>query len=139
MKKFLTLCAVAFAMTALAQEEQTAPDYGDFTIDAQLRGRGEFRTGVGNLSDGTSAANLMVNERVRLSFGWERKNLTLKIAAQHTGLWQDGGQKNSAGTLSLHEAWARMALGKGFFAQAGRQEISYDDERLFGRHDWSAT
>ena len=139
MRKVLTLWAISFAMTALAQEGQTAPDYGDFTVDAQVRARGEFRTGLGTLDDGSEGPNLMVNDRVRLAFGWERKNISLKIAAQHTGLWQDGGQRNTNGSITLHEAWAKMTFGKGFFAQAGRQELSYDDERLFGAHDWAAT
>ena len=140
MKRILSILgAVVFAMTALAQEEQTAPDYGDFTVDAQVRARGEFRTGLGTLSDGSESPNLMVNDRVRLSIGWERKNISLKIAAQHTGLWQDGGQKNTAGNIAMSEAWAKMTFGKGFFAQAGRQVLSYDDERLFGAHDWAST
>ena len=139
MRKVLTLWAISFAMTALAQEGKTAPDYGDFTVDAQVRARGEFRTGLGTLDDGSEGPNLMVNDRVRLAFGWERKNISLKIAAQHTGLWQDGGQRNTNGSITLHEAWAKMTFGKGFFAQAGRQELSYDDERLFGAHDWAAT
>lgn len=139
MKQFLTLWAVVFAMTAFAQEGQTAPDYGDFTVNAQVRARGEFRSGLGTFDDGSKSPSLMVNDRVRLSFGWERKNISLKIAAQHTGLWQNGGQKGTSGTIALHEAWAKMTFGKGFFAQAGRQEMSYDDERLFGAHDWAAT
>ena len=137
-RKTLFIMAAAFALAASAQENE-APDYGDFTVDAQVRAQGDFRTGTGTQSNGTSNPNLMVNDRVRLSFGWERKNISLKIAAQHTGLWQDGGQKNTAGNITLHEAWARMNFGKGFFAQAGRQELSYDDERLLGAHDWAAS
>ena len=140
MKRILSIfLAVALSMTAFSQEEQRTADYGDFTIDAQVRAQGEFHTGLGTLSDGSSSPNLMVNDRVRLSFGWERGNLSLKVAAQHTGLWQDGGQKNTSGNIALHEAWAKMFFGKGFFAQAGRQELSYDDERLLGAHDWAAT
>ena len=134
----LMLLAVALAMSASAQQSD-APDYGDFTIDAQVRARGEFRTGLGTLDDGSTASNLSVNDRIRLSFGWERKNLSMKIAAQHTGIWHDGGQKNTTGKIALHEAWAKMTFGKGFFAQVGRQELSYDDERLFGAHDWAST
>lgn len=134
----LMLCVVAFAM-AVAAQEADAPDYGDFTLDAQVSSLGEFRTGLGTLSDGSEAYNLLVNDRVRLSFGWERKNLSMKIAAQHTGVWYDGGQQNSAGKIALHEAWAKMTFGKGFFAQVGRQELCYDDERLFGAHDWDVT
>ena len=137
-RKLLALCVAAFAVAAAAQESE-APDYGDFTVDAQVRARGEFRTGLGTLSDGRTPSNLAVNDRVRLSFGWERQNISMKIAAQHTATWYDGGQKNTAGRIALHEAWAKLTFGQGFFAQAGRQVLSYDDERLFGAHDWDPT
>lgn len=135
-RKFLTFMAVAFAMAAVAQEKKTH-DYGDFTVDAQVRALGEYRGGT--QSDETTGSDLFVNDRVRLSFGWERKNLSMKIAAQHIGLWQNGGEKSTFGKIALHEAWARMAFGKGFFTQVGRQELSYDDERLLGAHDWIAS
>ncbi|MBO7119640.1 MAG: alginate export family protein [Bacteroidaceae bacterium] len=130
--------AVAFAMAAVAQESEM-PDYGDFTVDAQVRSRGEFRTGLSTRIDGSEAYNLSVNDRVRLGVGWERKNLSMRIAAQHSGTWYDASQKNSSGKIALHEAWAKMTFGKGFFAQLGRQELVYDDERLFGAHDWDPT
>lgn len=140
MKRFLSIFwALVFALTASSQEEKKAPDYGDFTVDAQVRARGEFRTGLGTMSDGSESPSLLVGDRVRLAFGWERKNISLKITAQHTGQWQDGGQKNTNGSIALHEAWAKMTFGKGFFVQAGRQVLSYDDERLFGAHDWVST
>ena len=135
MRKFLTFIAVAFGMAVTAQEK-TKPDYGDFTIDAQVRARGEYR---GGMQSEDTESELFVNDRVRLSFGWERKNISMKIAAQHIGIWQNGSGKGTVGKLALHEAWAGMTFGKGFFAQAGRQELSYDDERLLGAHDWAAS
>ena len=123
-------------MVATGQERT---DYGEFTVDAQVRARGEFRTGPEALADGSTASSLLANDRVRLSFGWERGNLSLKIAGQHSGTWRDEGQKNTSGRVALHEAWAKMTFGKGFFAQVGRQELVYDDERLFGSHDWDPT
>lgn len=136
MRKCLTFMAVTFVMAAAAQEK-AATDYGDFTVDAQVRALGEYRGGM--TSDDEKSNKLYVNDRVRLSFGWERKNLSMKIAAQHTGLWQNGSQKNTLGKITLHEAWAKMTFGKGFFTQVGRQELAYDDERLLGTHDWAPT
>ncbi len=139
MKKLIIPILAALAMTGNAQETPTAPDYGDFTVDAQVRALGEFRTGLGSPSEEISPSNFFANDRVRLSFGWERKNISLKISAQHTGHWQDAAHKYLSGNIALHEAWAKMTFGKGFFAQVGRQELSFDDERLFGTHDWAPT
>ncbi len=132
MRKFIILIAAALAMAGSAQEKG-AHDYGDFTVDAQVRARGEYRGGMS--SDGKD--KLFVNDRVRLSFGWERKNLSMKVSAQHAGLWQSGTQNSTLGKITLHEAWAKMTFGKGFFTQVGRQELAYDDERLLGTLDWA--
>ena len=130
---FLTFMAVAFAMVATAQEK-TTPDYGDFTVDAQVRVLGEYRGGM--LSDENAKYELLATDRARLSFGWERKNISMKLSAHHIGFWHNDYKSSTTGKFALHEAWARMAFGKGFFAQVGRQELSYDDERLLGAHDW---
>ena len=128
--------AAAFAMAVTAQEKTTT-DYGDFTVDAQVRAFGEYRGGM--QSEESTESELFVNDRVRLSFGWERKNISMKISAQHTGLWQNDSHQSTLGKIALHEAWAGMTFGKGFFTQVGRQELSYDDERLLGAHDWVAS
>ena len=125
--------AVAFAMAVTAQEKK-APDYGDFTVKAQVRAYGDYRGGM--LSDEKTKYELFVTDRARLSFGWERKNVSLKLSAHHIGFWHDDYRSSASGKVALHEAWARVAFGKGFFTQVGRQELSYDDERLFGTHDW---
>ena len=54
MRKFIILIAAAFAMAGSAQEK-AAHDYGDFTVDAQVRARGEYRGGMS--SDGNVCAS----------------------------------------------------------------------------------
>ena len=76
MRRNWTLWATIFAMTVAAQET-AAPDYGDFSVDAQVSSLGEFRTGLGTLRDGTTPYKLLVNDRVRLGFGWERNNISI--------------------------------------------------------------
>ena len=39
----------------------------------------------------------------------------------------------------MNEAWVKAQLPVGFFAQLGRQRLSYDDQRIFGADDWSMT
>lgn len=40
-------------------------------------------------------------------------------------------------TSSLHEAWGEYSFNKYFSVKAGRQEINYDDQRLFGAVAWA--
>lgn len=132
-REFITIMAVAFAVVATAQEK-TGPDYGNFTVDAQVRAYGEYLEGT--VTNGSTEHALSVNERARFSLGWERKNVSMKITGQHIGFWQKDTHKSTSGKFALHEAWAKLTFGKGFLAQVGRQELAYDDERLLGAHDW---
>ena len=131
MKKQLTIIALAlFALAATAQEEN------QFTIDAQLRARGEYNNGAGTpRGEGVNPA-VFLNERARIGMGFQRGNLELKIAAQHTGLWGDEDVKTPNNKVSVNEAWAKLKFGEGFFTQIGRQQLAYDDERLLGGLDW---
>ena len=46
-------------------------------------------------------------------------------------------QIDKNGRFIMNEAWAKLNFGKNFFAQLGRQTLSYDDERILGGLDWN--
>ncbi|MBO4841437.1 MAG: alginate export family protein [Bacteroidaceae bacterium] len=132
MKKQLTIIAMTlFAITAVAQEEN------QFTVDAQLRTRGEYNNGaVTPRSEGEQPATY-INNRARVSLGYQRKdNLEMKLSVQHTGIWGQSGINANSGEVAINEAWAKLRFGQGFFAQIGRQQLAYDDERILGGLDW---
>ena len=53
-------------------------------------------------------------------------------------MWGSQPQLNATGGLtSLHEAWALVNLSKHFSFKFGRQEINYDDQRIFGNVGWA--
>lgn len=130
----------AYAETA--GEAVPAPDWGDITLDAQIRTRAEYRNGQGSLKPEGIGPTGFVNDRVRFNVGWERKNLAMHISLQHVGVWGDASQTSKAGNINLHEAWAKLKFGderNSGFLQLGRQVLSYDDERLLGGLDWAAS
>ena len=121
-----TTAATAMALT---------PD--SLTFDAQLRTRAEYRNGaLYPLYDDESAATF-VNQRTRLSVQYDHDLLTVRASAQHTGVWGQDPQVDKKGRLALNEAWAKLRFGEDFFVQLGRQQLSYDDERLLGASDWN--
>ena len=61
----------------------------------------------------------------------------MKISAQHVGVWGQDPQIDTNGRFIMNEAWAKLNFGAGFFAQLGRQTLSYDDERILGGLDWN--
>lgn len=115
-----------------AQEEKN-----EFNIDAQLRGRAEYRNGaLSPRAEGELPASF-INSRARFSLGYKRDRLQMKLAVQHVGVWGQDPQIDKNGRFIFHEAWAKLDFGKGVFAQVGRQSLVYDDERLLGSLDWN--
>ena len=114
--------------------EDTLFHENQLVVDAQLMTRGEIRKGGlpevnGIIKD---KANF-ISERSRLSINYEKAWLETQLTAQHSSIW---GQKGS-GTLNIYEAWVKLKTKGGMFAQIGRQELNYDDERILGRNDWA--
>lgn len=114
-----------------------AQEQGQFAIDAQLRTRGEYNNGALFPRIRNELPAYFANERARLTLNYTRARLQLKISAQHTGVWGQDDIKSRNGRVAMNEAWARLDLGGDFFAQVGRQQLSYDDERLLGTLDWN--
>ena len=113
-----------------AQENQLA-------IDAQLRTRGEYNNGAIKPRAEHELPATFVNERARLSLNWKRDNLELKASVQHTGVWGQDDIKDRNGRVAMNEAWGKMKFSDNYFIQVGRQQLSYDDERLLGGLDWN--
>lgn len=137
MKNRLVICFILATVPALAQ--QTGPAENEFSITAQIRPRAEYRNGALNPRSAGQEPAYFINNRARLSMEYKRQNLSLKISGQHVGVWGQDPQvdKKNDGHFALNEAWARLNSGKGFFAQLGRQTLSYDDERILGGLDWN--
>lgn len=113
--------------------------YAQFTVDAQLRPRFEFRHGYKTLYPDNTDPAAFVSQRTRLNFGYKTEKLQIYLSPQDVRVWGDVPQLNTADNngLSIHQAWAEILLMPKFFLKVGRQEIVYDDQRLFGNVDWA--
>ena len=124
---FLSLLLASFAVKA------------QLTIDAELRPRFEYRHGFKTLiPDGTDAATF-VSQRTRLNTKYIHDKLTFYVSVQDVRVWGDVPQLNTADKngLALHQAWAAINLNPNFALKLGRQEIVYDDSRIFGNVGWA--
>ena len=109
---------------------QTTEKENEFSMSMQIRPRAEYRNGaLFPRLEGQEAASF-INNRARLSMDYKRSDLEIKMSAQHVGVWGQDPQIDKNGRFILNEAWAKLDFGKGFFAQLGRQTLSYDDERI---------
>ncbi len=131
----LSAMLIMAASAAWAQEEKEEEKDNQLTIDAQVMSRGEIRKGgLPGATEGKDDNKAsFISNRVKMTVGYERENLALKVTAQHSGVWgAEGG-----GKFNIYEAWAHLKTNNGLFARFGRQELVYDDERILGNNDWA--
>lgn len=129
-KLYLVLVPILLSMTVGI--------YGqNLEIDAQIRPRFEGRNGFRFLPVIDADAGNFINQRARLTVGYSQEKLKMKIAINNHKVWGDIATLGSDDVaISFHEAWAEALLTENFSVRFGRQEISYDDQRIFGSVDW---
>jgi hypothetical protein len=137
----IVIFATGFAFNAKAQ----------LSLTGQLRTRGELRDGYGTLAPIGSKAAANIAQRTRLIFNYKSSWVIFQASVQDVRLWgQDASTITPAdgSKLAIHEAWGELILSNKkdpefkvspldyFAVKIGRQELSYDDERLLGATDW---
>lgn len=136
-KRILSAWAVALLLGQVSLVHAQENEESHFWASAQIRTRGEYRNGaLSPRGEGDKPAGF-INERARLTLGYERKKLSLKFSAQHVGVWGQDALVDKNGRFILNEAWAAFHLNDSWFMQLGRQSLVYDDERILGGLDWN--
>ena len=134
MKKTLYLIAALLTLPLAATAQDTTANR--LTADLQFMTRGEIRDGGLSSVKPEEAlgdhANFVLG-RARLTLGFEKSYLSTKIDLRQTGIWGQAGGTS----FNVYEAWAKLNARNGLFLQAGRQTLSYDDERIIGPNDWA--
>ena len=109
-----------------------------FSIDAELRPRLEYRHGYRTIFPEDEDASALISQRTRLNTFYTTKNLELFISLQNIRLWGDVPQLNlnDENGLALFQAWGKFNINDDLTLKVGRQEITYDDLRFFGTSNW---
>lgn len=141
MKKLIILITGLLVMNGVALRASDADDKdakeNTFSMNIQIRPRAEYRNGVLFPRYEGDQATGFINNRARLSMGYDRQNLSIGLSAQHVGVWGQDPQIDKNGRFILNEAWAQLNFRFGIFAKIGRQSLIYDDERILGGLDWN--
>lgn len=136
MKKLglVTIILLLFGIESIAQE---------FGVSAEVRPRFESRNGFGKLQVTDEVGTNFVSQRTRINFDFKNENLKLFVSMQNVAVWGDrptmASFDNMAGGIGskLHQAWAEPKLSDKLSVRLGRQEIVYDDHRIFGNVGWA--
>ncbi len=118
------------------------------TATGQIRERTEARGGQGTLLQDGKRGALFNSQRTRLNVGFTGYRYKVYASLQDVRVWgQDASTINrytmdANDGLLFHEAWAEIMLNdtiskiQNLSLKIGRQEISYDDQKVLGSLDW---
>ena len=108
-----------------------------FSVDGDLRNRFEYRAGykkpASDLTDPTS----IIFQRGRIAFSFKTDSFQVQLSFQDARIWGQNGSTSEANVALVHESWFRYWASPTLSFKIGRQEISYDDQRIVGAPDWS--
>lgn len=76
---------------------QSAEKENEFTMSMQIRPRAEYRNGAQFPRFEGDKAAAFINNRARLSMEYKRSDLSMKISAQHVGVWGQDPQIDTNG------------------------------------------
>jgi len=109
-----------------------------FSLSGELRPRTEYSHGYGALADEDQKPSLFTSQRTRLNFDYKMDLLKVGLVLQDVRIWGNQAQQvaNQDFATSVHQAWAEMNLSKTLALKVGRQELNYDDQRIFGNLGW---
>ncbi len=113
------------------------PIIAQFVIDAEYRPRFEYRNGYKRPPDSTTTPAMLISQRTRLSFSYNWSFLKTKITAQDVRLWGEEKLKSDNASLGIYEAWAELRIIDSLSIKIGRQELGYDNQRLFNNNNWN--
>lgn len=130
MKTILTILCLGVVLTSYAQE---------FEISTEIRPRFEYRHGYKTLIPDDVDAATFVSQRTRLNLNYESEKLNVFVAFQNVRVWGDVATTSleDKNGIAIHQAWAQLLLNPKLSIKLGRQEISYDDHRIFGNVGWA--
>ncbi|RXQ97683.1 hypothetical protein EO244_02015 [Ancylomarina salipaludis] len=133
MKKLLLLLVVVIGAllpnTLIAQLKFTG----------EMRPRTEYRKGLKTLFNSDDDAAFFTSQRTRLNLNYSDPKFKVGLSLQDVRTWGDVAQLNMSDNnkLMLHEAWGELLFTENFSLKVGRQELVYDDSRIFGNVGWT--
>lgn len=125
----LTVVLILAAMNVLAQ----------FQLSGEFRPRTELSHGYGTLAANDQDASLFTAQRTRLNAFFKNENIKVALVLQDVRTWGSQAQlvANEDFATSVHQAWTEVFFTPEFSLKAGRQELVYDDHRIFGNVGWA--
>jgi hypothetical protein len=126
----ITTCLTLFISLAIGQTVK---------IDGEIRPRSEFRNGYKVLPLENANSAFAISQRTRLNALYSSTVFNAYISMQDIRVWGDVNQLDvgAYNRFAMHQAWGEYFFNKSFSFKVGRQELVYDDSRIFGNVGWA--
>lgn len=110
-----------------------------FKLSAEIRPRTEFRNGFKTPTSKGFQPAFFTEQRSRVYFDYAQPKYKLRLALQDVRYWGEVPQifKSDVGNSFLSEAWGELYFTEKISMKAGRQIISYDNQRFIGGLEWA--
>ena len=109
-----------------------------FDMSAEIRPRFESKHGYKTLTVKDANPANFISQRTRLNFKYKMDKVKFGLSLQNVRVWGDVSTLSPVDrTSSFHEAWAQYSFNDHVAFKMGRQEIVYDDHRIFGSVGWA--
>jgi hypothetical protein len=105
-------------------------------MQGEIRPRFEYRNGYRTLPSEEDPAAAFFSQRNRFGLLLKKDLYEFRLSLQNTLIWGSEPLKTNLPSFGLHEAWIRISLHGDLFLKAGRQELIYDNQRIFSNNDW---
>lgn len=111
--------------------------FGQFEIQAEYRPRFEFRDGAKTLLSDNDNPAFVTSQRSRLNIGYNHDEIEIYLSLQDVRVWGDEVYKTDNAVINVYQAYAGYSFTDKLSLKLGRQEISYDNKRIFGSRNWN--
>jgi len=112
--------------------------FSQFAMSGELRPRTEFRHGIGDLVYVGDDPAFFISQRARINLDLKTEKFKIFFSLQDVRVWGSTSQLNvSDDFFSAHELWGEYFFSQTISMKLGRQELAYDNQRMFGSVGWA--
>ncbi|MCK9448943.1 MAG: alginate export family protein [Bacteroidales bacterium] len=117
--------------------------HAQFDLSAEWRPRFELNNGQAMVPTDSSQATAYVSQRSRINLSYTTDAYRFYLSVQDVRNWGDDniaagtGAFARTGSSGIHQAWLQLNLNSTDILKIGRQEFSYDDQRLLSGRNWN--
>lgn len=113
--------------------------FSQLSISGEFRPRGEYRHGYKQLADDTLHIDpaVLISQRSRINLNYKAPQYKIGFSLQDVRFWGDQVPKEDVSSMAVYQAWLAYKIYDSLWVKLGRQDIVFDNERLFSNNNWN--